>query len=546
MIYSQLRVSCGLSAIINSLQPEELKITPTQSFANWLDIQWLKISNNNDPDNPLTQLCIGREHKWVAVLDYILLRKIRSSFLICKGISPAVLVLEADYNELNWNTLSKVFIIILERLNSIEEDWPLWHYKGQLKNPQENINDEKFRKDAIKLIQSIKMFYEIYQSNITVGLEYDWKQAINSLGGKFPEEVTAQAIFNHLDYYKTDFELKGLLETFGYIPDYTYGMQYPKNVKPNSIVLINRPGHWVCEDCSNPSNRGTVLDSLTCSTDAIRMGDIFNYFRPTSDLKAFSRILSDLEKIFPNIEIQIERIEYVEFPPLELPITEDPLKTAEEFNEKALKSYMEQDYKQALNFKRIECELIGTSPKLNIEKVLKSLIEFTYWCLLHDKPQTLKENIEKLKILINKYFPQEEIQNYLKSNPNYIKLLSSYYKLIALYNNTNELYQDTITEIQNFLNIIERSDLKLDSEDLYDLINQLGVTFVKIKNYNNAIDSFKKAKEYAIKSLENNSEIIAEDELGYPFKYWPAIIRAVDNKIQELNELIKVKIEKIS
>ncbi|MHA1340011.1 MAG: hypothetical protein ACTSRZ_07440 [Promethearchaeota archaeon] len=546
MIYSQLRVSCGLSAIINALQPEQLKITPNQTFAHWLDIQWLKISNNNDPNNPLTQLCASREHKWVAVLDYILLRKIRSSFILCKGISPAALTTEADYKELNWNVLKKVFTVILDRLNNMKEDWPLWHYKGQLKNPQENLDDERFRKEALKLVQSIKVFYEIYQSNITIGLEADWKHAINSLGSKFPEEVTPEAVYNHLDYYKTDFELRGLLETLGYIPDYTYGMQYPQNVKPNSIVLINRPGHWVCEDCSSQASRGTILDSLTCSTDSIRMGDTFNYFKPANELRLFKKILPELAKIFPDVEIQIEEIEYVEFPPLQLPVTDDPIKTAQEYELKATTAYLQQNYKNALNFKRISCGLLEKTTK--IEQYINCLIQFTQWCLLHDKLQTAKENIEKLKSLIDKYYPQEELKNILNKKPEILDTMISYYKMLAFHFNIHEDYKNAAKTLQTAFNTVKDINSKLiNYSNLFDLSNLLGVAYTRLKNYNNALNSFKKAKDYALLALENQQDSIAEDEIGPPIKYWPALIKSIDNKLKELNELIQQEgLQKIS
>ena len=275
-IYSQLRVSCGLSATINSLQPETFKATMTQSLAKWLDIQWLKLTNNEDINDPLVQLAGGvREHQWVCVLDYILLRKIQSSFLLCEGLPPGSLVLELEFEDLNWGILKPAFIKILNRLNRKEEDWPLWRYNGELSDPETNLDKEDFKRDAVKLVSSIKVYWEIFSSNITMGAEGEWKNIFMNLVG-FPQELSNAHVAAHIDHYKTDFELAGLLETLGFDLDSTYGRGYPKAVQPNSIVLINRPEHWVCED---PHSRNVVLDSLTVSTDGIHPGDSFNYFK---------------------------------------------------------------------------------------------------------------------------------------------------------------------------------------------------------------------------------------------------------------------------
>src|SRR6056297_2141596 len=244
-VYAQLRVSCGLSATINSLQPETFKATMSQSLAKWLEIQWMKLTNNEDPSDPMVQLAADRkEFKWVLVLDYILLRKIQSSFLLCEGLAPGSLVLEVEFEDLNWGVLKPAFSTILKRLNRKEEDWPLWGYEGELENPEENLDNVDFQKKAVKLVGDIKMYWEIFTSNISMGAEGEWKNILMNLVG-FPEELTHGHVVQHIDHYKTDFELIGLLKTLGFKLDSTYGRAYPKSTVTNSIVLINRPEHWV-------------------------------------------------------------------------------------------------------------------------------------------------------------------------------------------------------------------------------------------------------------------------------------------------------------
>lgn len=504
------------------MQPEDLKISPSETFAHWLDTQWLRLTNNNDPSNPLVDVCYAREHKWVAVLDYILLRKIRSSLLLCKGIPPGVLTTEVAYEDLNWNTLGKVVIMVLNRLNQTPEDWPLWHYDGKLEKPEENINDENFRRESVKLIQSIKSFYEIYQSNLRAGLEAEWKQGINSISGEFPDKITPEAIVNHLDIYKTDFELAGLLETLGYEADRSYGMQYPQNVKPNAIVLINRPGHWVAEDNSSQSSRETVLDSLTAGTDAIHMGDTFNYFKPINDQKLFKKILPELAKLFPDIEVKIEDEGLTEFPPLVLPVTDHPAVTAMDYHESAKKAIESGDYKNALLDKRVECALLEQTD--NILKLFDSLLEFTEWCLQNEKFQTAEENIAKLT----------ELEKKLSSDS--IPEIIGFHKLIAMVYSIKEQYDKAAKEYELALEIYSNDTFTHQKNEVYyELANGLGVTYARLKQFKKAQELFKTAKKYALKSLDEYADQFAEYELGPSIKYWPAIIKGLDNKIEELN-----------
>ncbi|MBD3350869.1 MAG: hypothetical protein GF364_05225 [Candidatus Lokiarchaeota archaeon] len=525
VIYSQLRVSCGLSAIINALQPEELKITPNQTFAHWLNVQWLKLTNNNDASNPLVNYCPAKEHQWVAVLDYILLRKIASSFILCERISPAVLTTEADYDDLNWSTLTKVFTIIIDRLNERKEDWPLWNYEGNLKDPKENMETDRYKRRSLDLVQQIKVFYEIMQSNIQIGLEADWKAVISSLGGQFPQKVTPNAIINHLGEYKTDFELSGLLSTLGYVADYTYGMQYPAQVKPNSIVLINRPGHWVCENNSTMAGRGTILDSLTLGTDTVRMGDTFNYFRPLKQQKVFKKMLIKLSNIFPDVEVDIEEeMSLSEFPPLTLPVTDKPEVMALDHHKNAEDAYNGRNFKEALLQKRIECALLEKTE--NTHDYFSNLVEFTEWCLSHDKNQTAEENTEKLKKIEDK-LGAESIEEIIK-----------FHKLLARIHNMREEYEEAASEYALAIEIYENDTFEEPCNEInYELANGLGVSYSRLKDYNKAKEAFKRAKTFALSALEKSGMETAENELGPGLKYWPALVRALDNKINEVSNL---------
>ena len=524
-IYTQLRVSCGLSAIINGLQPPELKIKPNETFAHWLDVQWLKLTKNNSDANPLVSLCYSREHQWVAVLDYILLRKIRSSFLLCKGISPASLTTEAAYEDLEWKTLMPDFARIIERLNKMEDDWPLWHYNGKLEDPKENLKDDSYRKKALKLVQKIKIFYEIYESNITIGLEADWKQAINNLGADFPEKVTAQAVYNHLDYYKTDFEIGGLLQTLGFEADHTYGMQYPSSVKPNALVLINRPGHWVVEDNKTPGNRKTVLDSLTAGTDSVRMGDTFNYYKPVNNLRFMKQILPELAKIFPDVEVEIADEGLTDFPPLQLPVTDNPVEESIKYNKSAIEKYSKGERKEGLLDKRIECALLEKTDKHT--RTFNALIEFTRWCFDSEKYQTVEENLVKLTEL-EKDLDEEHMTDVIK-----------FHKLLADIHCKNEDYDNAVDELQIAVDSATKDHVKIDdTELLYSLNNGLGVNNSRLKKYPDAIAAFKIAKKHAMEALEENGDITAEDPTGPPMKYWPAIVQGMQNKIAEVKSMI--------
>jgi tetratricopeptide (TPR) repeat protein len=73
------------------------------------------------------------------------------------------------------------------------------------------------------------------------------------------------------------------------------------------------------------------------------------------------------------------------------------------------------------------------------------------------------------------------------------------------------------------------------NEVYYELANGLGVTYARLKQFKKAQELFKTAKKYALKSLDEYADQFAEYELGPSIKYWPAIIKGLDNKIEELN-----------
>ncbi|MCP4760867.1 MAG: hypothetical protein GY870_03730 [archaeon] len=516
IIYGQLRVSCGLSAIINSLQPQDLKISSNETFAHWLDSQWLRLTKNENVADPLVNLCVNKEHKWVAVLDYLLLRKIRSSFLLCNGISPSKLTTEVEYEDLDWNTLNPVIVRIISRLNEMNEDWILWHYNGNLTEPEKNIENDNFRKNTLTLIQSIKLFYEIYHNNITVGLEADWKFAIDNLM-KFPEKITNSAIVSHLDYFKTDFELTGLLQLLGINPDYVYGRSYPKKIKSNSIILINRPDHWVCEDINT---RGVILDSLTMSTDSIYNMDSFNYFHPEKNMKIFKDTLHKLVKIFPDITINIKEEDLTEFPSLLVPITQNPIKESSIYHERAKISFLKGDIKNALLEKRMECALLKTSNNSENNKYFLSLIEFTEWCLDNDKPMTIQENLKELSKLM-------QLSDFLEK----ISQIK-YYQLVSSINCYKDKNTEAILNLNKALKLIFED--KEYTEQSYEIFNKLGVLNARQNQYSNAIDMFSKAKNYAQIAIDTSRSEIIDDLTGPPKKNWSVLLIALEKKIEEL------------
>ncbi len=516
-IYSQLRVSCGLSATINALQPETFKATMTQSFSKWLEIQWLKLTNNEDPQDPLVQLAAGRkEYKWVLVLDYILLRKIQSSFLLCEGVPPGSLVLEVEFEDLSWNVLKPAFITILTRLNNRKQDWPLWRYNGELKNPEENLDDEDYQRKAVKMVQSIKVFWEIFSSNITMGAEGDWKNIFMNLVG-FPQELTHGHVVEHIDHYKTDFELAGLLQTFGYELDTTYGRGYPKSTRPNSIVLINRPEHWVCEDSRS---RGVVLDSLTQATDSIHPGDSFNYFKPEKNLREFRKSLKNLESLFPDIEVSVEEEDLVEFPELELPETHNPAATAQQYHHSAHAAYVQQDFKKALLDKRIECALLEQVGKN--KNYFDNLLKFTEWCIERDKPQTAQEKLLELQEL------QDKIETLSK------EMKARRWKMEARFYSLQHNKKNAINSLQQAFNLYKDTD---HYEESYEMANSLGTAYAKADDNEKAIELFENAFHLAQKAKESQNG----RNIDGPKKYWPAIEKALQNKVKYLKENIPVQ-----
>jgi tetratricopeptide (TPR) repeat protein len=522
IIYRQLRVSCGLSATVNATQPQELKISPSETFGHWLDAQWLRLTNNEDRNNPLVDLCPGREFQWVAVLDYILLRKIRSSFLLCKGINPGAFTTEVAYEDLNWATLTPIFTKIISKLNEMKEDWPIWHYEGELKEPENNLHTDKYRKASLELIQQIKFFYCTFQTNFTVGFEAEWKQAIQNVLD-FPERVTSRSVVAHLDYYKTDFELEGLLNTLGYIKDSSSGSAYPKSVAPNAIILINRPGHWVTED--NFFNaRGTILDSLTAGTDVIRSGDTFNYFKPVDNLRLMKKTLPDLAKIFPNVEIKLEDEDLTEFPPLELPETKTPGVVATDYHEKAANEYAVGEYKKALNHKRVECALLEKTGNKGL--YYDNLVEFTDWCLNHDKPLTAEANFTALNTLEPSL------------NTDHLSYIIKHHQLLARYFTISGEHKKAIEQINLALEICSDNECETQS---FDLANSLGVAYARMENYPEALKGFNKARKFAFISLEKFADEMAEDPKGPAKRYWPAIVKGIQNKIDEITKIMNTK-----
>lgn len=506
-----MRVTCGLSATINSLQPEELRVSTKETLAHWLDTQWLRLTNRGDSGNPLVQLCTQREWKWVAVLDYILLRKIRSSFLLCNGIPSGALTLEVEEQHLNWTVLKPLFIKILTKLNKMEDDWPIWHYEKEFPEPEKNMESEQFRRDAVKLIQSIKVFYEIYQSNIAAGPEAEWKRAIDNLVG-FPEKVSSQAVVTHLDYYKTDFELTGLLQTFGYVLDSTYGRTYPKQIQPNSIVLINRPEHWVTED---PKARGSVLDSLTQGTDVIHQMDSFNYFRPLESQRIFKMILPKLAKLFPQIDIEVAEEEITEFPELVLPPTNNPEATAAEIHHSVVAALAAGDPKKAILEKRVEITLLQQTT--NISHTFMNMLEFVEMCISQDKPATAEDTLTKLVAMESKLEPTQKFPR--------VKRL----QLTAKLNNATGNIEEAIKAIESALQLCEGITI---AEIAYEMANMLGVIYSRKKKYPEAIKAYNTALNWATQA----QKIVKMGDQKTPQKYWPAIVRAVNKKIAFLEK----------
>ena len=512
VVYTQLRVSCGLSAIVNGIQPQDLKISPSETFAHWLDSNWLRLTNNNDPMNPLADLCFSREHKWVAVLDYILLRKVRSSFLLCKNISPGGLS-EADVGEehITWSKIKPIFSKVFTRLNQMQEDWPLWNYNGEFDNPEKNMGDDRLKKEMLSYLQSFKVFYEIWQSNISIGPDADWKMAISL--PSFPEFVTPQAVYNHLDHFKTNHELNALLNALGWVAS------SEKSKKPYAFTLVNRPAHWVVE---RGDAQGTILDSLTGGTDSVRMGDTPYNFIPVSNMKLIKKVIPNLKKIFPDIEIDIEDEGLTEFPPLELPVTDKPLEFADNYHEKAKMEYSGGNYKDALIDKRIECHLLRQSD--NIPLYFSNLIEFTDWCFNYDKPLTAHENLEVLKGLEDK-LTTENLGDILK-----------FHQFLARYHSYNEEFAEALAELNIALELVGEDNQFIS--ECYEISNGMGVMHGRNKSYSKAIESFTKAQSFALKAIEVYKDEFAEDLLGAPMKYWPAILTGLDKKVLALNVML--------
>ena len=195
-----------------------------------------------------------------------------------------------------------------------------------------------------------------------------------------------------------------MLSTLGFINDATYGRSYPKSVVPYSIILINRPEHWVTEDIKA---RGTVLDSLTQGTDAIQMMDSYNYFRPLDNLHVFKTILPKLATLFPQIDVELEEEEFEEFPELELPATDDPEATATEYHQSAAAAMSSGDIKKALLDKRIEVALLEQVSEVSVPHLVANLLEFTEWCLNQEKTCTAQEYLAKLDDLVPQLDPKQ-------------------------------------------------------------------------------------------------------------------------------------------
>jgi tetratricopeptide (TPR) repeat protein len=510
-IYSQLRVSCGLSATINSIQPEETRANSYQTLALWLDTQWLRLTNNNDSSNPLVKLAERREWKWAVVLDYILLRKIRSSFLLCQGVPPSRLVLEVEDEHLDWDQLKPVFLKIITRLHAARDDWPLWHYEGDFVELEENWNSPDVRKNVKKLIQSIKAFYEIFQSNVAQGAEAEWKNIFMNMSG-FPEKLTNDHVIFHIDHYKTDFELAGLLETLGFEYDSTYGRAYPKNVVPNSIILINRPEHWVTEDSKN---RGVVLDSLTQSTDVVHAVDSFNYFKPKENLRVFRKALPALEMLFPQIEVDIEEVDLAEFPDIDIPETANPQATAIQYHQRAAQAFNSGDMKTAFTEKRIEVALLEKGDK-NLH-YYSNLLELAEWCAANDKPLTGKETLEKMV----------ELEKTIGSISVPLKIRKQ--KVQARLYTLNFEPDLAVDALKQALALYKETPLMAEA---YDVANSLGVALARAKKSGEAKQVFQQALQYAQKAQKTAIAGTPDS----PQKYWPAIIRALTKKIQALPE----------
>jgi tetratricopeptide (TPR) repeat protein len=508
-IYSQLRVSCGLSATLNSLQPELLKATTTQTLAHWLDVQWLKLTNNNSSSDPLVGVGEQREWRWAIVFDYILLRKIRSSLLLCHGLPPGQLILELEEEHLDWRVLTPAFTKILTRLAESKEDWPLWQYDGDLDDPATNLTKPEYRRKAVKLIMSIKGFYEIYESNLNTGPEGAWKGIFGGMVG-FPEELTHNHVIYHIDHYKTDFELGALLQSLGYELDNSSGRGYPNSVIPNSIVLINRPEHWVCEDSRA---RGTVLDSLTQGTDAIHAADSFNYYKPIKNLRILRKSLPKLEKIFPDIEVEIDEEDLTEFPDLDIPETTNPDATAQQFHHTAAAAYAEGNFKKALIEKKIECTLLEKGSKgLNF---YQNLLEFSEWCIKREKLMTAEENMVKLGLL------EQELSSLnisMKAKKNEIHA-----KLYMMQDKT----QSALLKLSTAFSLYKEAGKILKS---YEIANSIGVAYSRAKKNQLAIKAYSDALEIVQTYDDDQDKFVP----GEPRKYWPGIIRALEKKIKYL------------
>jgi hypothetical protein len=362
-------------------------------------------------------------------------------------------------------------------------------------------------------VQSIKVFYEIYSSNLSAGPEADWKRAIDNIVG-FPQRVSSDSVYTHLDYYKTDFELSGLLQTLGYILDSTYGRTYPKSVIPNSVILINRPEHWVTEDWKS---RGTVLDSLTQGTDAVHVTDSFNYFRPIENLRILKSILPKLADLFPKVEIALEEEEFTEFPELVLPTTTNPDKTAIEYHQKAAASIAKGDLKAAALDKRIEVALLEKMPPN--PHYITNMLEFTDLCLQLEKSATAQENIGKLEPLVQA----------LDGKQTNLKL--RYSQLAAKLASANGDMQTATACLAEALKYTENTT---NYEQAYDIAHSLGITYAKAKMNSEALGAFKQALKWS----QAASKVIKLPDPNTPRKYWPALIRGVNKKIALLEKLL--------
>ena len=227
------------------------------------------------------------------------------------------------------------------------------------------------------------------------------------------------------------------------------------------------------------------------------------------------------KKIFPDVEIDISLPSYEEFPPLVLPVTDHPAIEAMDRNKAAKEAFDLGDMNKALIEKRIECALLEKTD--NFHDYFNSLIQFTEWCFSADKTKTAEESLEKLK----------QLETKLEANS--IPEIIGFRKLLARVYTMKENYEKAAEEYELALEIYDNEAFEGQKNEIfYELTNGLGISLARLKKYKEAEKAFKKAKDYALLAIEDNPDLVVEYEIGPPIKYWPAIIRGLENKIKEL------------